>query len=334
MESPAATGLSVAPSSSTADPPTPDASTRCVPGANVLGRNADCDVLIDDGRVSGQHAFLFIRAEDASSIDVSSNGSIVNGAVVHGEQIVLQNRVGDHPGWDDPRARHRPRAVAVPPLTVSGRGGMSMHRTVIMLAGLLAALLVGAPAAAADNGLTVLAAPPASNGRMRLQVEVTEPSLQKELRSSGASPDRFRVAVEQAGAQVKAVARMADSPKERRYTVLAFDQSRSFSAYWPQAFELAKAYSDELGARSRNRTVAVMTFGKSKSTHCEETTAAGLRACLERVQARGTTTSSPGSSSTSSRRCARPRASSHSRAVAHARSSSSPMPARNRPRSR
>lgn len=163
-----------------------------------------------------------------------------------------------------------------------------MHRTVIMLAGLLAALLVGAPAAAADNGLTVLAAPPASNGRMRLQVEVTDPSLQKELRSSGASPDRFRVAVEQAGAQVKAVARMADSPKERRYTVLAFDQSRSFSAYWPQAFELAKAYSDELGARSRNHTVAVMTFGKSKSTHCEETTAAGLRACLERVQARGT----------------------------------------------
>jgi pSer/pThr/pTyr-binding forkhead associated (FHA) protein len=61
-------------------------------GRNVLGRNADCDVMIDDGRVSGQHAFLFIRAEDASFIDVSSNGSIVNGAVVHGEQIVLQNQ--------------------------------------------------------------------------------------------------------------------------------------------------------------------------------------------------------------------------------------------------
>ncbi len=163
-----------------------------------------------------------------------------------------------------------------------------MHRTVIMLAGLLAALLVGAPAAAADNGLTVLAAPPASHGRMRLQVEVTDPSLQKELRSAGASPDRFRVAVEQAGAEVKAVARMADSPKERRYTVLAFDQSKSFAAYWPQAFDLAEAYADELGARSRNHTVAVMTFGKSKSTHCEETTAAGLRACLARVEARGT----------------------------------------------
>ncbi|HEX5747638.1 MAG TPA: FHA domain-containing protein [Archangium sp.] len=163
-----------------------------------------------------------------------------------------------------------------------------MHRTVTMLAGLLAALLVGAPAAAADNGLTVLVAPPASNGHMRLQVEVTDPALQKELRASGASQDRFRVAVDQAGAQVKSVARMADSPKERRYTVLAFDQSKSFATYWPQAFDLAEAYADELGARSRNHTVAVMTFGKSKSTHCEETTAAGLRTCLARVEALGT----------------------------------------------
>ncbi|WP_375766740.1 FHA domain-containing protein [Archangium gephyra] len=163
-----------------------------------------------------------------------------------------------------------------------------MHRTVLMLAGLLAALLAGLPAAAADNGLTVLAVPPASNGQTRLQIEVTDPTLQKELRSAGASLDRFRVAVEQAGAQVKAVARMADSPKERRYTVLAFDQSKSFSAYWPQAFELAKAYADELGARSRNHTVTVMTFGKNKATHCEETTAARLRACLERVEALGT----------------------------------------------
>ncbi|HEX8819567.1 MAG TPA: FHA domain-containing protein [Archangium sp.] len=60
-------------------------------GRNVLGRDAGCDVVVDDGRVSGQHAFLFIRAEDASYMDVSSNGSIVNGSVVHGEQIILQN---------------------------------------------------------------------------------------------------------------------------------------------------------------------------------------------------------------------------------------------------
>ncbi|MCY1076148.1 FHA domain-containing protein [Archangium lansingense] len=163
-----------------------------------------------------------------------------------------------------------------------------MHRTVFMTAGLLAALLASAPAAAADNGVTVLAAPPASNGQMRFQVEVTDPTLQQELRSKRDRQERFRVAVEQAGAQVKSVDRMADSPKERRYTVLAFDQSKSFSTYWPQAFELARAWSDELGARSRNHTVAVMTFGKNKSTHCEETTAAGLQNCLAQVEARGT----------------------------------------------
>jgi pSer/pThr/pTyr-binding forkhead associated (FHA) protein len=60
-------------------------------GRNTLGRNSDCDVVLEDGRVSGQHAFLFVRAEDASFMDVSSNGSIVNGAAVHGEQVILQN---------------------------------------------------------------------------------------------------------------------------------------------------------------------------------------------------------------------------------------------------
>jgi hypothetical protein len=162
-----------------------------------------------------------------------------------------------------------------------------MHRTVIVTAGLLTALLLGAPATAADNGLTVLAAPPAAQGKTRLQVEVRDPAVQKELRSAGASPDRFRVAVEQSGAQVTSVRRMVDSA-EGRYTVLAFDQSRSFSPYWPRAFELARAYVDALGARPRNHTVAVMTFGQSKTTHCEETTAARLEACLAKVQRLGT----------------------------------------------
>ncbi|WP_257453983.1 FHA domain-containing protein [Archangium lipolyticum] len=162
-----------------------------------------------------------------------------------------------------------------------------MHRTVVVTAGLLTALLLGAPASAADNGLTVLTAPPAAQGKTRLQVEVRDAALQKELRSAGASPDRFRIAVEQAGAQVTAVRRMADSG-EGRYTVLAFDQSRSFSTYWPRAFELARAYVDALGARPRNHTVAVMTFGQGKTTHCEETTAARLEACLDKVQQLGT----------------------------------------------
>ena len=162
-----------------------------------------------------------------------------------------------------------------------------MPRIAIMTAGLLAALLVGAPVSAADNGVTVLAAPPASAGQMRLQVEVTDPTLQKELRAAGASPDRFQVAVETAGAQVSTVRRMADSA-EGRYTVLAFDQSKSFSTYWPRAFGLARDYVSALGARPRNHTVSVMTFGQGKTTHCEETSAAGLEACLAKVERLGT----------------------------------------------
>jgi hypothetical protein len=164
---------------------------------------------------------------------------------------------------------------------------MHMHRTAIMTAGLLAVLLVGAPASAADNGLTVLAAPPASAGKMRLQVEVTDPSLQQELRASGASPGLFHVVVDQAGAQVDAVRRLSDT-REGRYTILAFDQSGSFSTYWPQAFGFARAYADALGASPRNHTVAVMTFGKSKTTHCEESSSSGLGACLARVEGLGT----------------------------------------------
>jgi hypothetical protein len=164
---------------------------------------------------------------------------------------------------------------------------MSMHRTVFMLAGLLAALLVGAPAGAADNGLTVLAVPPASNGQTRLQVEVTDPALQNELRTSQARENLFRVVVENAGAQVKGARRMADS-NEGSYTVLAFDQSGSFASYWSDAFQLAKAYADALGPRASNHTVAVMTFGQSKTTHCEERSAAGLQACLDKVAQSGT----------------------------------------------
>jgi hypothetical protein len=164
---------------------------------------------------------------------------------------------------------------------------MHMHRTVVMLAGLLAALLVGAPAAAADNGLTVLAVPPASKGQTRLQVEVTDPALQQELQAAQARQDLFRVVVEHAGAQVRQVRRMVDS-REGRYTVLAFDQSGSFASYWPEAFQLAKAYADALGPRPANHTVAVMTFGQGKTTHCEERTGTGLQTCLDKVEQSGT----------------------------------------------
>lgn len=167
--------------------------------------------------------------------------------------------------------------------------GMSMHRAVLVMASVVAALLVGTPGLAADNGLTVLAAPPVSQGQMRLQVEVTQPALQQQLRKAGASPERFRVTVKQEGAraQVTAVQRLADS-SEGRYTVLAFDQSKSFAPYWARAFQLAHDYASATGAAAQHHTVAVMTFGKNKDTHCEESTRAGLDACLDKVKKLGT----------------------------------------------
>jgi hypothetical protein len=60
-------------------------------GRNVIGRDNTCEIALDDGRISSQHAFLFLRAEDATFLDVSTNGSRVDGKVVSGEQVVLRH---------------------------------------------------------------------------------------------------------------------------------------------------------------------------------------------------------------------------------------------------
>ncbi len=151
--------------------------------------------------------------------------------------------------------------------------------------GALLALLLARPATA-DEGLAVLAAPAASGGTMQLQVEVRDPALQQDLRSQGAGPDRFRVVVDDAGAQVTAVRQMLEEG-EGRYTVLAFDQSKSFAAHWPQAFALAREYADALGARSGPHTVAVMAFGVRKATVCEEPAGPALSSCLTRAEQLG-----------------------------------------------
>lgn len=60
-------------------------------GRNTLGRGEDNDVCIDDGRVSGQHAFVFALPERTSWLDVSTNGSHVDGRDIHGEQVPLRH---------------------------------------------------------------------------------------------------------------------------------------------------------------------------------------------------------------------------------------------------
>lgn len=68
-------------------------------GRNTLGRDESQDVRLVDGRVSGQHGFVFVRADGASFIDVSTNGTLVDGKIVHGQQVELQSgtviRLGD-----------------------------------------------------------------------------------------------------------------------------------------------------------------------------------------------------------------------------------------------
>ena len=61
-------------------------------GRNTVGRDPDQDVQVEDGRVSGRHGFLFIKESgEASFMDVSTNGSVVNGAPLHGEVAELEH---------------------------------------------------------------------------------------------------------------------------------------------------------------------------------------------------------------------------------------------------
>jgi hypothetical protein len=61
-------------------------------GRNTIGRDPDQDVVVEDGRVSGRHGFLFIKESgEASFMDVSTNGSVVNGAALHGEVAELEH---------------------------------------------------------------------------------------------------------------------------------------------------------------------------------------------------------------------------------------------------
>jgi len=153
----------------------------------------------------------------------------------------------------------------------------------LLRGGLLALLCVALPAAAAENGLRVLAAPPASGRTLQLQVEV-EPDLDGSLQQTGMDPSRFRAVLEQSGGRITAVRRMADEA-QAAYTVLAFDQSGSFSTYWPQALELATAYVGVL--KGPRHTVSVMSFGLSRTTHCEEKSPAALSACLKDLASLG-----------------------------------------------
>lgn len=63
---------------------------RLRPGRNTLGRAADADISLQDDAVSDSHAFVFVDERGGRYLDVSTNGSIVAGAKVHGDQAQLE----------------------------------------------------------------------------------------------------------------------------------------------------------------------------------------------------------------------------------------------------
>lgn len=60
-------------------------------GRNSLGRSEDRDIVLDDGRVSSEHGFLFIRQDRHTYVDTSTNGSRVDGKIVYGEQVEVRS---------------------------------------------------------------------------------------------------------------------------------------------------------------------------------------------------------------------------------------------------
>lgn len=59
-------------------------------GRNKLGRDASCDVVLQDSRASGDHAYLFVSSEGVATVtDVSRNGTLVDGRVVQGSNASI-----------------------------------------------------------------------------------------------------------------------------------------------------------------------------------------------------------------------------------------------------
>lgn len=57
-------------------------------GRNIIGRDMDCNISVNDGRVSGKHAVLLYRAGKYSVTDTQSS----HGTFVNGEDIELEPR--------------------------------------------------------------------------------------------------------------------------------------------------------------------------------------------------------------------------------------------------
>jgi len=60
-------------------------------GKTTLGRGEDNHIVLTDERVSGFHAVIYIDATNQRYLDVSSNGSVVNGTKIFCDKVDLIN---------------------------------------------------------------------------------------------------------------------------------------------------------------------------------------------------------------------------------------------------
>ncbi|MBP5758114.1 MAG: FHA domain-containing protein, partial [Bacteroidales bacterium] len=65
---------------------------RLYEGRNIIGRDMDCNITVNDNMVSGRHAVLLFRADKYSLTDQqSTHGTFVNGNDIDLEPCYLQD---------------------------------------------------------------------------------------------------------------------------------------------------------------------------------------------------------------------------------------------------
>lgn len=58
-------------------------------GRNAIGRDSECDVILDDPNISKMHGFIYVDDEGSRIVDNSQNGTIVAGRTLRGAQSAL-----------------------------------------------------------------------------------------------------------------------------------------------------------------------------------------------------------------------------------------------------
>ena len=62
-----------------------------IDGKTSIGREDDCTVVLQDERVSSLHAIIYVDEKSQRYIDISTNGSQVNGESCHYDKVDLKN---------------------------------------------------------------------------------------------------------------------------------------------------------------------------------------------------------------------------------------------------